>query len=413
VEAVVPVRVINITAHPQPITVAEGSISESLSVTASVSPDATLTYQWYSNTSNNNTGGELITGATNASFAIPTTLTTAGSPYHYYCVVSAADAISVPSNAATVTVITGMQIIPVTNITDVITTAIVGVPLTLAGTVVPSNATHMTITWSVSNAGNTGATIESGMLHTTAEGTAIITATIADGAAVGIPYTQNFNFTVLRPEIETGVIPTYPGKPEVNDKTDINPDDLVEKDGKVYLTDGLAEKIAKDVLSVDKVNTHILPVFTVKVAPDGSVIGVTFTIKGKDLLAKYAHDINLIGLVSATTGELLKYVSSKAGDDGEFTLIFGGAVFEGIINDDDEYELWVYIKDGGKFDLDGISDGELIASMFLTSEDDGNEDKKGSSGGCNAYGYLAFALLGIVLVVTKVIIRMAKPQYIV
>jgi Synergist-CTERM protein sorting domain-containing protein len=252
--------------------------------------------------SNSNTGGTAISGATNAIFAIPMDLTTAGSPYYFYCVVSATGATPVNSNAASVTVLSGT------------------------------------------------------------------------------------------PEV---IPPTYPSKPEVEDKTDINPGDLVEKDGKVYLNDELAEKIAKEVLSVDKVITNTtLPIFTVKVTPNGNVIGVVFTVKGKDLLAERASEINLIGLVSATTGDLLKYVSSKTGNDGEFTLIFGGAVFDGVINDDDEYEIWVYIKDGGKFDLDGKVDGEVIAAIFFAAEDDGEDGKRRKGGGCNAgYGFLVFALL--------------------
>ena len=98
-----PTPVITIGTQPASATVTQGSISGSLSVAASVTQGATLSYQWYSNTTNSNTGGAMINGATAASYTIPTTLT-AGA-YYYYCVVGATGgAASVTSNAATVTV---------------------------------------------------------------------------------------------------------------------------------------------------------------------------------------------------------------------------------------------------------------------------------------------------------------------
>ena len=65
-----------------------------LSVVAS---GANLTYQWYSNTTNSNSGGTAISNATNASFTPPTTTT--GLTY-YYCVVSGTCSPSVTSNVS-------------------------------------------------------------------------------------------------------------------------------------------------------------------------------------------------------------------------------------------------------------------------------------------------------------------------
>ena len=94
---------ITINTQPQATTtVTAGSITGGLSVSASVTPSGTLAYQWYSNTISSNAGGLPITGATGASFSIPTNL--AVGTYYYYCVVSATGATSVASNAARVTV---------------------------------------------------------------------------------------------------------------------------------------------------------------------------------------------------------------------------------------------------------------------------------------------------------------------
>jgi len=75
--------------------------------------------------------------------------------------------------------------VPVTDISGVPDTATVGAPLTLTGTVIPSDATNKDIIWSVKDAGTTGATITGATLHTLAAGTAIVTATVKGGAQPG------------------------------------------------------------------------------------------------------------------------------------------------------------------------------------------------------------------------------------
>jgi len=85
--------------------------------------------------------------------------------------------------------------VSVSNIKDVPRTATVNLPLTLTGTVEPSNAANQTIVWTVQNAGTTGATISGNTLNTTGTGTVVVRATIANGTATG-DYTQDFTITV-------------------------------------------------------------------------------------------------------------------------------------------------------------------------------------------------------------------------
>jgi hypothetical protein len=102
-EPVIPV--ITITTQPADIsiTVGMGAITENLTVAASVTEDATLSYQWYSNTSAANTGGTAIVGATNATFTFPADIKYG--TYYYFCEVSATGgAAAVRSDVATVTV---------------------------------------------------------------------------------------------------------------------------------------------------------------------------------------------------------------------------------------------------------------------------------------------------------------------
>ncbi|MCL2080313.1 MAG: hypothetical protein FWH17_10875, partial [Oscillospiraceae bacterium] len=95
--------VITINTQPADAAFVQGEILGILNISASVTGGATLGYQWYSNSTNSNSGGTLIPGATNASFTIPTDLMEG--TYYYYCIVSAANgAVSVPSDVATVTV---------------------------------------------------------------------------------------------------------------------------------------------------------------------------------------------------------------------------------------------------------------------------------------------------------------------
>lgn len=82
----------------QPSTTVQ-NLCQSIAATALsvVGTGTTLTYQWYSNTSNSNSGGTLVAGATSASYT-PSTAT-AGTLY-YYCVVTASCGAPVTSNVS-------------------------------------------------------------------------------------------------------------------------------------------------------------------------------------------------------------------------------------------------------------------------------------------------------------------------
>jgi len=94
----------------------------------------------------------------------------------------------------------GDLIIAVTDISDVPDKAVVGTPLTLSGTVNPSDATYPTITWSVESAGATGAVIEDGVLTASDVGAVTVKATIAHGTSPGTDYTEDFTITVSAEE---------------------------------------------------------------------------------------------------------------------------------------------------------------------------------------------------------------------
>ena len=158
--------VITITSHPADTDVVEGSISGSLSVEASVTEGMTPVYKWYSNSSKSNEGGTALntathpTAATN-SFTIPTDLTVTGSPYYYFCEVSAEGAATIRSSVATITVTpVGMSVINITTqpaeSTGFTQGAISG-SLSVAATLTPDGT--LTYQWySNISASNTGGT---------------------------------------------------------------------------------------------------------------------------------------------------------------------------------------------------------------------------------------------------------------
>ena len=88
----------SITQQPKDATYDQGAKAAALTITASGNP--TPTYQWYSNTSNNNSNGTVISGATEASY---TPSTAKAGTFYYYCVATNSQG-SASSNVATITV---------------------------------------------------------------------------------------------------------------------------------------------------------------------------------------------------------------------------------------------------------------------------------------------------------------------
>jgi len=97
--------VITISQQPAALTnVTAGNISGSKMVTATVTENASLSYQWYSNTVNSNEGGAPLAGRTNAQKDISADLTVG--THYFFCEVSTVcgTANSVRSNVAAVVV---------------------------------------------------------------------------------------------------------------------------------------------------------------------------------------------------------------------------------------------------------------------------------------------------------------------
>ena len=111
-------------------------------------------------------------------------------------------------------IIVNAAYVAVTGITGVPASAYGGTPLTLGGTVVPANATNKTITWSIQNAGTTGAVISGNTLNTAAGGTVTVRATIANGLTASTPFTSNYTITVSVVPV-TGITAAIPATMDV------------------------------------------------------------------------------------------------------------------------------------------------------------------------------------------------------
>jgi len=153
---------IHISAQPNDATVTAGAVSGSLHVTAAATDGSTLSYQWYGNTTDSNTGGTLVSGAANATLTLPTDLTEGA--HYYYCVVSASGLTSVTSNPATVTVLAeGAAVITITANpgaqTFALNTGNAGISVVASA----SDASTLSYQWYSNNAdSNTGGTAISG-----------------------------------------------------------------------------------------------------------------------------------------------------------------------------------------------------------------------------------------------------------
>jgi hypothetical protein len=115
--------------------------------------------------------------------------------------------------------------VPVSDIINLTSVVAVNVPTTLTGTVIPTNATNKTIVWSVKDdPGGIGATINGNIFTATGIGTAVITATIADGLDIGEPFIKDYVISVVE-ELTTYVISATVNNPDFGE---IDPAGVVE-----------------------------------------------------------------------------------------------------------------------------------------------------------------------------------------
>ncbi|MCL1975720.1 MAG: hypothetical protein FWG61_06135 [Firmicutes bacterium] len=117
--------------------------------------------------------------------------------------------------------ITVDDFVPVEDIIDVPEFLAIGTPLTLTGTVIPTDATFQDIIWSIKDDGGTGATLVGDILNAVNEGYVTITATIINGKGLGIDFIKDFIIEVNRFYYEVYFVP---------DKSSYKPGDTIKVD---------------------------------------------------------------------------------------------------------------------------------------------------------------------------------------
>ena len=87
--------------------------------------------------------------------------------------------------------------IPVTNITGMLPIAVINNIISLNASVIPNDANSQGVTWSLVDAAGTGATVNGNSFRATAEGTAVIRATVENGIAPGVDFTKDFSIALI------------------------------------------------------------------------------------------------------------------------------------------------------------------------------------------------------------------------
>jgi len=152
-----------------------------------------------------------------------------------------------------------IDFVPVTEIINVPEKAIAGKPLFLHESIVlPYNATYFSTKWSVVDTGTTGAFFSVSALYTTAPGTVVVRATIEDGLAFDVPFTQDFSIKVVplsvqEPATALSMINIFPNP--ATDKLTITSGELPVTSIEIF--DVFGKKVASNHLIISSSNQTI------------------------------------------------------------------------------------------------------------------------------------------------------------
>ena len=304
------------------------------------------------------------------------------------------------------------------------------------GTVITSYDTYETVTWSTSD--GTVATVKDGTVTAVKAGIAVITATgKLSGNNAGCTVTVTDPETPAPTPTPTPVTPSTideknnpinddegvpnevkPATPAATEATTENKANLAEKsgiastnlvstsDGLIAISPVLAKQAVEEVKSNDNTvqpqTIAALPIVTAVVEKEKTA-ALAFKMTGKELGAQensVVSDITLVKVFANGTGGVFQYAATPdAYADEHFTLKDADGnnlVLTDNVIPANEYTLIVFIKDGGKFDLDK-AEGSVIDPIAIATNA-ATEPKSGSSSsGCNG-GFGALALLGLALV---------------
>lgn len=182
---------INITNQPVGNSYCQNATPTALSVTAT---GASLTYQWYKNDTNSNTGGTLISGATGFTLAGANISTATAGTTYYYCTISTGSCTTPTATNAVAIIVNATPAITGT------TSVCVGKTIQLTG----SGTAASTTPWSTNN--SVVATVDNaGLMTGVAAGTATITYKNSNGCSVSTTVIVNGNTAITTPPVNQTV----------------------------------------------------------------------------------------------------------------------------------------------------------------------------------------------------------------
>gem|GEM_PF-6286064 len=278
---------------------------------------------------------------------------------------------------------------------------VVGEKQTLVATITQVSSSSQTLIWKSNN--TSVATVNaSGVVTGVNAGTAIISVSTnnsgsSDSCAVMV-LNRKPNLMYSDPQYSSNL------DDAASKMVGINAADLEISGGKVVVKKSIIEAIARKQFRTNDSEHGVvsLPLFEATALNSG-VAAVKIPVNGAQLNANYPRNLMLLKVLSGSVGEFLEYVGAEADyGDGRVTLLAKGSEtpYTGYINSNASYDLVIFIRDGGKYDLDKTVNGVVIdplAIVYKTQSDDSDKrnQAEGGSGGCNAFGYFAFILLGV------------------
>jgi formylglycine-generating enzyme required for sulfatase activity len=237
-----------------------------------------------------------------------------------------------------------IAVLPVTGITGVPTSGTAGIDLTLTGTVAPEKATNKTIAWSVKEAGATGASIAGNTLSTTGAGTVEVTATIADGLAVGSDYAQDFSIDItFVPVSGIAGVPTSGAATSLTLTGTVEPDNATNKtidwSVKSEGTTAAGAAITGNTLSTTGAGTVIV---TATIA-NGLAVGDAYT---QDFTISIAPAYRMVSISGGTVTASAVGADNEywgAGENPDYAAPYIVAAFS-IGETEVTYELWETVR---------------------------------------------------------------------
>jgi len=268
-----------------------------------------------------------------------------------------------------------------------------GYASSLRAVVTPEDATDKTVSWSSSNEAVVSVSA-TGRVTAIAAGTATIRATSTDGAKTGtcevtvnnipqpvIPVLPSDTPEAVRREVKPAeaeftedpslvIRRVAPGTITADDLTTDPVTGLVEVRKELAIDLFNEKDIYKEITSEDITE---LPIFAADVAA-GKTAAVAFKVKGSELFAATPDKVMVMKILSSTESEFFSYAGTSAEfADKKFTIqTASDPIYTGAIEGSAEYYLVLFVKDGGKFDLDKAANSEVVdpAVIVKTAEKD-------------------------------------------